>query len=104
VLDFDGDGTSEILLEESSNYMTCDMSGGGSTSRWILLDGTGRVLWQDEERHRSFGKGYDRDQTASAALIDLGNGLRGLRLRTDSEEWWVFPRGRAPAELPTCLE
>jgi hypothetical protein len=104
VLDFDGDGTSEILLEESSNYMTCDMSGGGTTSRWILLDGEGNVIWQDDERHRSFGEGYDRDETARAALIDLGGGLRGLRLRTESHEWWIFPAGRAPAGLPVCLE
>jgi hypothetical protein len=70
----------------------------------MLLSGTGEVLWQDEERYRSFGKDYDRDDTARAALIDLGNGLRGLRLRTDSEEWWVFPEGRAPKQIPACLE
>jgi len=104
VLDFDGDGTSEILLEEASNYMTCDMSGGGTTSRWILLTGDGRVIWQDRDRHRTHGDGYDRDETASAVLIDLGGGLRGLRLRTETEEWWVFPEGRAPAEVPPCLE
>jgi hypothetical protein len=104
VLDFDGDGTSEILIHESSNYMTCDMSGGGSTSRWLLIDGTGEVLWQDEDRHRSFGKGYEHDQTADAVLIDLGDGRRGLRLRTETAEQWVFPRGRAPAQMPVCLE
>ncbi|MBW2276206.1 MAG: VCBS repeat-containing protein [Deltaproteobacteria bacterium] len=104
VLDFDGDGTSEILLFESSNYMTCDMSGGGSSSRWLLLSGDGLVIWHDEERYRSFGEGYERDETADAALIDLGDGLRGLRLRTETQEWWVFPEGRAPAQLPVCLE
>jgi hypothetical protein len=104
VLDLDGDGTSEILLHESSNYMTCDMSGGGSTSRWILVDGQGGVLWQDEDRHRTFGDRYDRDETADAVLVDLGGGLRGLRLRTETQEWWVFPKGRAPSDLPVCLE
>jgi hypothetical protein len=104
VLDFDGDGASEILLDEHSSYMTCDMSGGGSTGRWLLLDGEGQVIWKDEERYRSFGDGYERDETASAALIDLGGGLRGLRLRTETEEWWVFPEGRAPEQLPLCLE
>ena len=104
VLDFDGDGTSEILLLESSSYMTCDMSGGGSSSRWLLLGGDGLVIWHDEERYRSFGEGYDRDETADAVLIDLGDGLRGLRLRTETQEWWVFPEGRAPTEVPVCLE
>jgi hypothetical protein len=104
VLDFDGGGTSEILLEESGSYMTCDMSGGGSSSRWLLVSGDGLVIWHDQERFRSFGEGYDRDETAEAALIDLGGGLRGLRLRTETEEWWVFPEGRAPEQLPLCLE
>jgi hypothetical protein len=105
LIDLEGDGESEILVEESSNYMNCDVaSGGGSSSRWRLLDGEGRVIWEDERRHRSFGEGYDRDRTAEARFVDLGGGVRGVRLRTREAEWWVFPASRPVAAVPACLE
>jgi hypothetical protein len=102
-VDLEGDGTRELLLEETTSYMTCDMSGGGSTARWLLLRGDGTLLWRDDDRHREFGEGYRHDGTADARLLELGS-RRGLRLRTASQEWWVFAAGTAPAALPACLE
>ncbi|MBN1773437.1 MAG: hypothetical protein JXB32_19400, partial [Deltaproteobacteria bacterium] len=102
-VDLEGDGTRELLLEENSNYMTCDMSGGGSTSRWLLLRGDGSLLWRDDDRYTEFGERYRRDGTADGRLVELG-AARGLRFRTESQEWWVFAAGNAPAALPACLE
>jgi hypothetical protein len=102
-LDLDGDGTRELLVQETSGYATCDMSGGGSTSRWLLVRGDGTLLWRDEDRHSDFGDRYRHDRTADAKLLELGT-RRGLRFRTESQEWWVFAAGNAPAELPACLE
>ena len=102
-VDLEGDGLRELLVEETSAYAVCDMSGGGSTSRWLLLRGDGTLLWRDDDRHTEFGEGYRRDETADARLVELG-AARGLRFRTASQEWWVFAAGNAPAELPACLE
>jgi hypothetical protein len=105
--DLDGDGLSEILLSESSGYMTCDMQGGGSSTVLSILRGDGGLLLQDESRHRSFDQGHRSvDNTAAAAVLDLGTKGRAVRFRTWSEEWWVLPPSFSlPADgMPTCLE
>jgi hypothetical protein len=105
--DLEGDGISEILLTESSGYMTCDMQGGGSSMRYSLLRGDGKFLYQDEKRHSSFDTGYrSNDQTAKAAVLDLGTKERALRFRTWNQEWWVLPQSFVlpKDKMPTCLE
>lgn len=107
LLDLDGDGRHEILVTESSNYMDCDMKGGGGTSKVLLLDGQGRVLWQDEPRYFSHTHGRGRrDQRARVRVLDLaGDGTLAIQLRTPTEEWYVLP-ARSPLQgaPPACIE
>jgi hypothetical protein len=110
LLDLDGDGRQEILLTESGNYMTCDMKGGGGTTRLLLLDGDGRVLWEDAPRYFSFDR-YpagvrQRDTRARARVLDLaGDGTLAIQLRTATEEWYVLPaRSRLQGAPPPCIE
>jgi hypothetical protein len=108
LVDLDGDGRYEILLEEVASYMNCDLdSGGGSSSRWFLLDGTGKELWTDQLRGREFGPHRaPRDATARATVLDLaGDATRAIRFRTPVSEWYVVPGEAAvPDVIPPCLE
>jgi hypothetical protein len=105
VLDLERDGRSELLIDETGSYMNCDIeSGGGGSSKWVLIAGDGTVLWEDETRYFEFGSGYRRDEQAQVAVVELSaGGMLGLRFRTSAEEWWVLPSsfGGAP---PPCLE
>jgi hypothetical protein len=106
-VDLDGDGRHELLVNEHSNYMYCDIStGGGSSSRWLIIDGEGRELWADELRGRSYGEGGEHDETARVAVLDLtGDGRRAIRLRTFRAEWYVLPRAsQVPDAIPACIE
>lgn len=107
LVDLDGDGRHEILLQERTVYANCDLStGGGGSSRWLVLDGEGATLWEDVARHSTFGDRTATDHEAAARVVDLaGDGTRGLRFRTAREEWYVLPAGAAvPAAIPPCLE
>jgi len=108
VVDVDHDGTYEVLVRESGSYSNCDMrTGGGSTSAWVLLNGAGQVLWQDEKRHRSFSPGTrDVDMQAHVRPMELfGDGRLGLRVRTNAQEWYVVPSDASiPDPIPACIE
>src|SRR6185436_12285246 len=68
LIDLEGDGTYEILIDESVKYSDCDMKGGGSSSRLYLIDGSGAVRWEDEKRHEYLGGG---DASAHVRAMDL---------------------------------
>lgn len=106
-VDLDGDGFSEILLSETSSYMTCDMGGGGGGKTISLLGADGTLLYKDETRYSSFDVGGPYyDATAKVSVLDLGAKGRALRFRTWEKEWWVLPPALPlPTNgMPTCLE
>lgn len=82
LVDLDGDGRSEILVRESWNWMTCDLTGTALVSRWLLLTDQGRVLFETQARERSWTKGYATlgfEETAT--VVRLHNGAAALALR-----------------------
>ncbi len=82
LVDLDGDGRSEILVRESWNWMTCDLSGTALLSRWLLLTNQGHVLFQTQPRERSWTRGYawvGFEETAK--VVPLHNGAAALAFR-----------------------
>jgi hypothetical protein len=105
-VDLEHDGIWEILVEQSAGYSDCDEKGGGSTSKWMLLDGDGRMLWADTERHSYSSQGSrNDDHTARVRVMDLwGDGRKALHFRADGTEWYVLPRGSELTTIPPCIE
>ena len=106
LLDLDGDGVHEVLLRESDLRAAEAVTGAEGTSRWFLLRGDGRVLWQDRFRAVTTRGGRFDDGRARARALDLlGDGTLALQLRSPDAEWYVLPAGsRLPDPLPPCLE
>lgn len=106
LVDLERDGRSEIIVSETGSYSSCDMKSSGSTSTLLLLDGEGRVLWQDAPRTSSAGDLRTRWADAEARPVDLfGDGRLALRIRAGGRERWVFPEDAPrPATMPVCLE
>jgi hypothetical protein len=100
--DLNGDKENEILLEARSTYMDCDMQGGGGGSQWRIIKSDGTLLYEDASRYFSYARGYRNDQSADAAVLDLGNHHRAVRFRTWNQEWWVADTSLQ--EIPACLE
>jgi hypothetical protein len=107
VADLDGDGVAEILIDESTSYSTCDLKGGGFSAKVSVVDGRGKVLYADEERHASYERGQRMvDARTRVRAMDLwGDGHLALRMRSGSSEWYVLPAGLARGSpIPPCLE
>ena len=108
MVDLDGDGQREILVNEAGPE-SVRITGGGAdgSSTWTLLDGEGHVLWRDERRSYHVEPGTGRtDDTANARILNLtGTRARALQLRTSATEWYVLPAtSTLPDALPPCLE
>jgi hypothetical protein len=106
LVDLQGDGTYEIVLEESAGFSSCDRESNGSTATLYLLDGDGTVLWTDESRTEYFGgPGPAPDLHAHARSLELGDGGPFVvRVRAGNQEWYLLPAGSALPDLPVCLE
>jgi hypothetical protein len=106
LVDLEGDGTYEIVLEESAGFSSCDRESNGSTATLYLLDGDGTVLWTDESRTEYFGgPGPAPDLHAHARALELGDGGPFVvRVRAGNQEWYLLPAGSALPDLPVCLE
>jgi hypothetical protein len=107
LVDLEGDGTYEIVLEESAGFSSCDRESSGSSATLYLLDGDGTVLWEDGDRSEYYGgPGRAPDLHAHARALELGDGgPLGIRVRAGSQEWWLLAADAAlPEVLPICLE
>jgi hypothetical protein len=113
LIDLDGDGTSEILLEEVTR--TAFHHGASwNTMRMTLIDGRGTVLWHEPQArtdrwvHEGAGlrgpmRQVEVDGTAVRA-IDLGDATRPLRIRSARDEYYLLPARSKLRQVPVCLE
>jgi hypothetical protein len=106
LVDLNGSGKYQIIVDESTIFSSCDMKSNGSTSTLMLLDGNGGVLWRDEPRTEYFSGGRNADMKAHARPLELSDdGRLSLRIRAAGEEWYIVPSDAAvPKAIPPCLE
>lgn len=95
LVDLEGDGRPELLVAETGSYMTCDLGGGALTTRWVLVDAWGRVLYRSEHSELSYDVGGPaRDGRVRASIVALGDGRSGVELRGPARRRVLVADGR----------
>jgi hypothetical protein len=109
LIDLDGDGIAELLIDERSSI---EEHHGFSflSSHLSIVDGNGVELWNEGTPRStswpSHGDGAFRahDEDAHVREMDFGDGTRALRVRSARDEYYVVAARSQLATIPACLE
>ncbi len=103
VTDLNGDGIGEILVNENSYGLLGKKSDSYEKSRWLLLDGDGKILWQDEFRFSRVPFEHHSGMASPRIIEWTGEGDYAIQFRTDKEVFYVLPT-TTDKSIPLCLE
>jgi hypothetical protein len=114
LFDLDGDGATELLLEERHSVMFHHGS-SWSDAQLSIVNGRGALMWREAEArvsewlHDDGGAGRPRSRQTRrddthARAFDLGDGTTPLRIRSAADEYYVVSVASRIRSVPPCLE
>jgi hypothetical protein len=113
LVDLDRDGAAELLLEDVER-VAFHHGTSWDSSRLRLLDGRGRLLWQEPAtRTEEWTHGGDdghgemrqiRFDGTHVRAFDLGDGTTPLRIRSARDEYYLLAARSKLTAIPPCLE